>query len=487
MRVGAVRDACCKQCAVHSGRGAHDADCSGVADDASLLEFEESLALDHLMPSGATGLRSAAAGAAAAPAAPADSSVGAKRECGICFDDLTEDDPVLCQMGHSFCRNCMGRHIAEELEGKGVLPACPLSAQCHHVLTRDQVEEILPRTDDRAMRRFDLLAQRSALQALGAVPCARDACQDWIVPPRASGQPQLVVCPSCQVRFCSSCKRRPFHFRIDRCADVLAVDNAWHEWLRRDRDVFLARRAAEDVEYQKVVQELSAKKAEQDKMLEEAESRKREFEEMEDWKARNCKCCPHCRRVINKIDGCDSMVCGRNYHGGDAQDGCGREFKWSAAPAYTRQTADHVPAVRVERLDPAPAGREKQYWECDPGTYLRCAMCKDAVEGPLFLCVDCLACCACLRCANGLGSAAGGQHLPDSHVFSIKWNFADLQAKDLENLKRHHLTTKRKHRRGEALSPEETLQDMGFSLERSRAALAAANGDVSQALQRLVR
>jgi hypothetical protein len=195
--------------------------------------------------------------------------------------------------------------------------------------------------------------------------------------------------------------------------------------------------------------ELSSKKAEQERMLEEAEARKREFAEMETWKARNCKCCPHCRRVINKVDGCDAMVCGRNYHGGDAQDGCGKDFHWSAAPPYTPQTADHIPKVKVEDLGPGPAARQKMWWECEPGLYLRCAMCKDAIEGPLFLCIDCYACCACLRCANGLGSAAGGQHQADSHVFSIKWKMDDLQADDIEILKQGHLTTTRKLRRDE--------------------------------------
>ena len=30
----------------------------------------------------------------------------------------------------------------------------------------------------------------------------------------------------------------------------------------------------------------------------------------ENWKKANCKLCPHCRKVVNKQDGCDHMVCG---------------------------------------------------------------------------------------------------------------------------------------------------------------------------------
>ncbi len=33
------------------------------------------------------------------------------------------------------------------------------------------------------------------------------------------------------------------------------------------------------------------------------------------WKAKNLRLCPHCGRPVERIDGCNSMVCGR-----DAQD-----------------------------------------------------------------------------------------------------------------------------------------------------------------------
>merc|ERR1712216_926737 len=123
--------------------------------------------------------------------------------------------------------------------------------------------------------------------------------------------------------------------------------------------------------------------------------------------------------------------------------------------------------------------------EFEKGVYLRCAMCKDAIEGPLFLCIDCLACCACLRCANGLGSAAGGHHVPESHVFSIIWEPRELNAKEYENLKSHRLTTTRKHRRGAKLSPQEALMDMGFSEQQAISALGSSGGDLEKALARL--
>jgi len=182
---------------------------------------------------------------------------------------------------------------------------------------------------------------------------------------------------------------------------------------------------------------------------------------MEDWKVQNCKCCSKCHRVINKVDGCDSMVCGRNYHGGDVQNGCGASFNWSSAPVYKRQTAKHIPREEAAAFGPAP---QLVAWEYQPGSYLRCAMCKQGIRGPLFLCIDCSACCACLLCANGLGSAAGGQHQPASHVFSIYWKLEDLPMADLENLIINNLTTQRKPRELEKLETPLAVEEMSLAV-----------------------
>jgi serine/threonine protein kinase len=52
--------------------------------------------------------------------------------------------------------------------------------------------------------------------------------------------------------------------------------------------------------------------------------------------------CPNCHRVVQKIDGCRSVLCGRDYHGGNQQSGCGTLFDFHTAPRYKS---------RVENLD----------------------------------------------------------------------------------------------------------------------------------------
>ena len=63
---------------------------------------------------------------------------------------------------------------------------------------------------------------------------------------------------------------------------------------------------------------------------------------MEKWKEENCKVCPRCSRVIEKLEGCDMMTCGTDTHRGEGanrQNGCGHEFLWSQAQPYKRNQA----------------------------------------------------------------------------------------------------------------------------------------------------
>jgi len=200
-----------------------------------------------------------------------------------------------------------------------------------------------------------------------------------------------------------------------------------------------------------LIAELATKKAEHAKMWQEAEDRSKEFDQMEKWKAQHCRHCPHCKRVVEKLDGCDSMKCGQNWHGGGTQNGCGKQFDWRSAPRYQPQAASHVTKPKdgteetqtklqaLARSDYAAA--QNMTWMVEEGRYLRCAMCRHKIQGPLFLCIDCYACVACFKCANGFGAASGGRHEPHSHVFAIKWKEEDLDVEDREILIKSNLVT----------------------------------------------
>lgn len=46
-----------------------------------------------------------------------------------------------------------------------------------------------------------------------------------------------------------------------------------------------------------------------------AERLRLEYDKMESWKERRCRCCPSCGRTIEKLSGCDLILCGTCIYG----------------------------------------------------------------------------------------------------------------------------------------------------------------------------
>ena len=64
--------------------------------------------------------------------------------------------------------------------------------------------------------------------------------------------------------------------------------------------------------------------------------------EDEEEKEKTFRMCPVCRRTVQKIEGCNSMVCGRDYHSGEEiREGCGHAFSYERAPRYKSDLTDH--------------------------------------------------------------------------------------------------------------------------------------------------
>ena len=114
------------------------------------------------------------------------------------------------------------------------------------------------------------------------------------------------------------------------------------------------------------------------------------------WKEANARLCPHCQRCVVHGGGCDLMICGRDFHQGNAQDGCGAEFRYSAAAPYESA---------MLRADAA---------ECDVRG--RCACGQEA----LFECIHCKAFRCCRTCLAG--HTAGHAFRVDRRAF---WNVVD--------------------------------------------------------------
>ena len=152
----------------------------------------------------------------------------------------------------------------------------------------------------------------------------------------------------CGMSFCSLC-REPWHRHGTTCEEARQIRTDWLSWIATGRQ-----------EYQRQLGQEAADVNAQ--AAADAAASLANMRQDEEWKAANCRHCPSCNRVVNHMGGCDAMVCGRNYHGGDVQDGCGASFNWTSAKRYKasvdRAAAAQV-AVRAEDLVRGELTREE--------------------------------------------------------------------------------------------------------------------------------
>jgi hypothetical protein len=46
------------------------------------------------------------------------------------------------------------------------------------------------------------------------------------------------------------------------------------------------------------------------------------------------------------------MICGQNYHGGDVQNGCGANFRWTEAPPYVPDSGSRRVSAELNAIPP---------------------------------------------------------------------------------------------------------------------------------------
>jgi len=124
-----------------------------------------------------------------------------------------------------------------------------------------------------------------------------------------------------------------------------------------ERGNYWQARARRDAAYQAQLEDYQRERAADEQRNNELRQRYNELVADEQYKAQNCRLCPQCQRVVQKLDGCDSMICGQNYHGGDQQSGCGHRFNWSRATPYVpmenrgpQQVANNIAAPEQQQL-----------------------------------------------------------------------------------------------------------------------------------------
>lgn len=204
-------------------------------------------------------------------------------QCKVCFMNKVG---VHClefwPCRHVYCKDCMASYFTVQIsEGNIKFLRCP-EDKCESEANPKQVQELVP---EDMYQRWDEMLLNSTLSSLGDIqPCPRYHCQYPVTVEEGQGQ-----CPSCKFVFCGLC-RFGWH-GIEPC-------RLKHSESRKIIEVYINGNEADK------------------KILEEQYGRKYlctlrdEYLSM-NYLEENSKQCPRCSAKIEKIDGCNKMICQR--------------------------------------------------------------------------------------------------------------------------------------------------------------------------------
>lgn len=327
-------------------------------------------------------------------------------ECVICLEKRPVDQMAFLSCDHAFCFDCLRQHVETAVEGN-LLPACPSCPDRRRLTQEDTLMPFADQPTTPFRPRIEKLYLQASLAEGGAIPCPRPGCQNAVMPSMA-GRKEHCVC-ECGFEFCSLCQE-VFHYETS-CAEARAAAGRWDAWVQIGREEHLRVKAREDATWRTRLEEYEKKKDKYSRENQEAMRRRTELGRDEEWKVANCRLCPNCNRCIERMSGCDSMICGTDAHGGNAQNGCGRAFNWTTAAHYVKIATGGPKVPDFTEVEPARANDDITITE---GVPLMCDLCHSSISGLGFRCVNCPGLFSvCLSCEAGVTSGRHNGH----HVF----------------------------------------------------------------------
>ncbi|CAF0999228.1 unnamed protein product [Didymodactylos carnosus] len=314
------------------------------------------------------------------------------RVCDVCTDSCTYDDIFVfdCESNHKLCYSCYHDGIRAKFNSQEIL-CCPLcSANTAKPLLDGEINQLrIPIEDIRKYKDYQTRKTFATYSnsTRGVIKCPNRECQ-WLVEAHNPEERFKVNCGLCNNEFCSLCNEQ-YHYRTN-CQDVAQLTQRWYFWCQTERGNYLRQRAAADEKYQGQLNEYNRARDQNVKRNQELQHRYTELVADEQYKATNCRLCPKCRRVVQKIEGCDAMVCGQDAHGGNIQSGCSNKFNWSQAPVYQAQ------ADQQQKFEQFLAEMPKQQIIDHNG--IQCDNCKEEIRGIRFVCIHCPTLTFCEKC-----------------------------------------------------------------------------------------
>jgi len=300
---------------------------------------------------------------------------------------------------HRFCLICIRDMIGLKIQKKELI-TCPYRG-CQYILKAKDLEEIW--FDDDVCQDYDRMLLLSNLENVkGFVTCTTPDCNWFALSPELD---RIVVnCPKCNAQFCNIC-RREYHYRSE-CNEVMGYMEQWVNWQRRGRRKYLNKKKEILNGFNLEVKEYEIALQQNRKENNDLVERFKILQQDENHKVQHCRLCPNCNRIVEKLDGCDLMVCGHNFHGGNSQHGCGKSFNWSGARPYQSQSQQ--------------GPRREEFSMTKPELVLKkhendlCEICNNTIVGLRFECLNCTYFNVCELCESNLQEL----HI-STHIFKI--------------------------------------------------------------------
>eukprot|EP00986_Skeletonema_menzelii_P004118 scaffold1366_cov155-Skeletonema_menzelii.AAC.26 len=126
-----------------------------------------------------------------------------EKECLCCYGDYPVSALKQCSAGkdHNVCRECIQRYVSEQLDGNGsTVFKCIVSADCSCEYSLAFLNEVLSPTLNKRANEMVALEEIKKAGGDDVWSCPKCAYMGFV-----EGKPTWIICPGCEVMYCTSC------------------------------------------------------------------------------------------------------------------------------------------------------------------------------------------------------------------------------------------------------------------------------------------